>query len=254
MDFTPRVTLILPLLVACASRAPDPPVPAPDPEPVAHVAVPESVIVMDTVYIESAHNQELENGVARLQFQLMEKDALIRQLNERLDGATQEAVRAMAKLRTLATRAEAASAMAEAQIALDGLRAAGGDQALIAGAEKSLNRARREYEGENYGGAVYLANDAKGQARLSLAAVEGSDDGASAPDEQYFATPVTLRTVKRSNVRNGPGLNHKVLFTLEPEVALTGQAYTDQWVRVSLGDGRSGWIFHTLVKSREEAP
>ena len=68
-------------------------------------------------------------SLAKLQLRLLERDAQIKQLEERLnsqqemlDEAIQEVVRAKAKLRTLESKAEAASEMAEAEIAIKALK------------------------------------------------------------------------------------------------------------------------------------
>src|SRR5260370_22902099 len=98
------------LAAACIHPAPHPrtaPVPAPDSSRA------------------SAHEAELDQRVARLELRLLEREGQIDELQERLDDARQEGVRAMAKLQTLATRAEAASSVAEAEIALQPLQAAG---------------------------------------------------------------------------------------------------------------------------------
>jgi hypothetical protein len=71
-----------------------------------------------------------------------------------------EAVRAMARLRSLATRAEAASAMAEAEVTVQQVRQRS-PRADLAEADRLLHTAGTEFEAENYGGAVYLATQAK---------------------------------------------------------------------------------------------
>ena len=70
----------------------------------------------------------LEQRVARLELLVAERDAQVEDLQARLDEARQEVVRALAKLQTVASRAEAASAIAEAEIAVQALRAATGTQ------------------------------------------------------------------------------------------------------------------------------
>src|ERR1700745_4005783 len=68
----------------------------------------------------------LEQHAARLELKVLEQEAQVEELQTRLDDARREVVRAMAKLQSLATRAEAASGMAEAEIALQALRSAVG--------------------------------------------------------------------------------------------------------------------------------
>src|SRR5207249_2115448 len=72
------------------------------------------------------HDSVLERRVARLELLVAERDAQVEDLQARLDEARQEVVRALAKLQTVASRAEAASAIAEAEIAVQALRAATG--------------------------------------------------------------------------------------------------------------------------------
>src|SRR2546422_9689182 len=85
--------------------------------------------------------------VARLGLLVAERDAQVEDLQARLDEARQEVVRALAKLQTVASRAEAASAIAEAEIAVQALRAATGTQpgggAAVAHAGTPVPAARR---------------------------------------------------------------------------------------------------------------
>jgi hypothetical protein len=151
-----RIALALALAVtgvtACAGRqqasaptpvpanAPAPPPPAPAPAP--------------------ARNREADREIGRLRSQLQARDAQIVDLQRRLGEAMNEAVRVMARLRTLATRAEAASAMAEAEVTVQQVRQRAG-RADLQEAGRLLRSAGVEFEAENYGGAVYLATQAK---------------------------------------------------------------------------------------------
>src|SRR5437762_13510261 len=76
----------------------------------------------------AVHDTALEQRAARLELKLLEQEAQVAELQNRLDDARREVVRAMAKLQSLATRAEAASGMAEAEIALQALRSANGSK------------------------------------------------------------------------------------------------------------------------------
>lgn len=233
-------------LAACAG--------APPPE-VAPPPVPDTVVVVDTVVmeVESGTNAALEQRVARLQLTLLEKDAQVEGLRAQLDAAYQEVVRTMAKLQSQASRAEAASGMAEAEIAVRDLRAAGGRQvpAEVAQATALLERSTAEFNQENYAGSLFLATQARTVAEGARGRLTGGGNRTVQPGEEPFAVPVPLRTLSRSNVREGPGTNTRVLFTLDPGVALTGQSHTDDWVRVTDPSGRTGWVFHTLVGNRE---
>jgi uncharacterized coiled-coil protein SlyX len=209
------------------------------------------VVPPDTVRI---HDVELEQRAQRLELTLLERDAQIEELQTRLDETRQEVVRAMAKLQTLATRAEAASGLAEAEVAVQSLRTAGGQRATteLAQATKLLQQSGAEFNKQNYAGSLYLASQTKRLAGAAKGRLSGTGNG-SRPGESTFTTPVRLQTVRRSNVREGPGTNFKVLFTIEAGSSVTGYSYTDNWIRVTSEDGRAGWVMRNLVGRGPEA-
>ena len=210
--------------------------------------------VVDTVRVQSpsAVDTDLESQVARLQLQLLERDVQLRELAEQLDATRQEVVRNMAKLQSQASRAEAASGMAEAEIALEALGRVGGGRDLpeYGQAHRRIAESTAEFGTENYGGALYLATQARMIARAGQTRLRGRSAESLQAGESLFALPVPMRTTGRTNVRAGPGLQHDVLFTLDGGHAVVGQSYTSQWVRVVDDGGREGWIFHTLLGGR----
>lgn len=195
----------------------------------------------------------LEQRASRLELRLLEKEAQVEELQVRLDDARREVVRAMAKLQSLATRAEAASGMAEAEIALQSLRGNGGQQAVpeIGQAAQLLQLATAEFNRQNYGGALYLANQAKDAAAAGQGRVASVERGSLRRGEVPFALPLRLQAVGRANVRAGPGSGFAVAYTLEAGAPLTGYSYADQWVRVADDTGRPGWIYQSLVGRRQ---
>src|SRR5207247_6402492 len=108
----------------------------------------------------AARDTALEQRAARLELKVLEQGAQVDELQSRLDDARREVVRAMAKLQSLATRAEAASGMAEAEIALQALRTNGGANSsqpspeLLQG-NQLLQLASSEFDKQNYAGALY---------------------------------------------------------------------------------------------------
>ncbi len=224
------------LAAACTHPAPHPrtaPVPAPDSSRA------------------SAHEADLDQRVARLELRLLEREGQIDELQERLDDARQEVVRAMAKLQTLATRAEAASAMAEAEIALQPLQAAGATAAPeYAQARRLLDQSTVEFNKSNYGGALYLASQAKSLAGVGKGRLVGVDRSSLRPGEVSFAVPLSLQTVGHANVRDGPGTTFHVAFTLESGAVVVAYSYAEEWLRITDDGGRSGWVFRTLVGRR----
>ena len=211
-----------------------------------------------TPRVVSARDSLLEQRVARLDLQLAERDAQVEDLQARLDEARQEVVRALAKLQTVASRAEAASAIAEAEIAVQALRAAtgtpagGGSDAAQTGA--LLEQASAVFAKQNYGGALYLANQAKSLAGVGRSRLGGAGRPPLRPGEVSFAVPVRLQATARSNVRDGPGAGYRVLYTVESGAGLIGYSHIDQWVRVGDDSGRAGWMFLTLAGRRGMEP
>jgi hypothetical protein len=191
----------------------------------------------------------LAQQAARLELRLLEEEAQVGDLQAKLDEARLEVVRAMAKLQTLASKAEAASGMAEAEIALQALQTAAGQLGTPEApqAERLLHMSTKEFDSQNYGGSLYLANQAKNLAAAGQARLTSAGRGALRQGEVLFALPLRLRTLVRGNVRDGPGGNFKVLFTLDPGTPLLGYSYSDVWVRVGDETGRHGWIFSTFV-------
>ena len=231
-------------LVACGGRtqpAPPAPVAAAPPPPAPAPAAPETVTVRDPA-------MEREN--ARLRVQLLERSAQLADTERRLGEATTEVVRAMARLRTLATRAEAASAMAEAEVTLQQLRGRAGQQAPPEArqAETALRAGSAAFDAENYGGAVYLATQAKrvataGRGRLA----EGGGTTARA-GERALAVPVPLTTTSRANLRAAPGTASELVVTVPAGTSLTAYAYAQDWFRVTMADGRGAWVHQSLVR------
>lgn len=246
-----RYTLTVPAatlsLVGCTTGPPPAVVPAP---------AGDTVTVVDTVVLQvpADADEALEARLAALQFQVLERDAQIVELQQKLDAAMQEVVRAMARLQTVASRAEAASAMAEAEIALEGVTDVAGGQGApeVAQAVRLLEMSTTAFVNQNYGGALYLASQARSIARSGRIRFGGADPGARQPGEVLFAVPIPLQAGRRSNVREGPGLGFRILFTLEPGARLVGHSYVGRWVRVTDEQDRAGWIFHTLIEGRSE--
>jgi len=206
-----------------------------------------------------AARRELEEQVAKLQLRLLERDAQLRELRERqeslqkkLDEAILEAVRGKAKLRSLESRAEAASTMAEAEVAVKTIRGRTPERQSdpdLLQLERFLDLSAQEFEKENYGGALYLASQAKNLLTVTQGPPVSGDQLAPVAGEVLFAAPLLLQITKTSKVREGPGLEFRVVATLEKGTRVTGHSYKGQWVRVR-GDGLSGWVFQTLVSGQ----
>ena len=113
----------------------------------------------------------LERRIAELERQLAERDVQAKDLQTRLDDTRAEVVRTMAKLQTVASRAEAASGMAEAELALQSLKASAPQAPVVAQVAALVRQSTDEFNKQNYGGALYLAGQAKAMADVSRAAM-----------------------------------------------------------------------------------
>ncbi len=157
----------------------------------------------------------------------------------------------MARLRTLATRAEAASAIAEAEVTLQQLRGRAGQQAPpeVAQAEATLKSASTAFDAENFGGAMYLATQAKRVATIGRGRLADVGATSSRPNERPFALPVPLVTTSNANLRSAPAASASVVTTVPSGTALTAYSYEQDWLKVTTADGRSAWVIQNVVRS-----
>ncbi len=232
------------LLLAVAAWRPTCASPTPAPAPVEKPRVVPRV-TRETVTVR---DPELDRRLARVELRLLEKEAQVEDLEARLEDARAEVVRAMAKLQTVASRAEAASGMAEAEVALQSLRSSATLQPVDAAQVTRLVRqSSAEFDKHNYGGALYLATQAKTLAAAMRGRVAQGSRAGMRPGETAFALPIRLKVASQGNVREGPGTNFPILFAVEAGSALTGYSHTDEWIRITDAGGRTGWIFRSLV-------
>jgi uncharacterized protein YgiM (DUF1202 family) len=205
---------------------------------------------MDTVRVTTP-DPELQRRVSALELRVLERDAQLEELQQRLDEATREVVRSMAKLQTIATRAEAASGMAEAELALQALQSRSGAAPAqdYARGKRLLDMSTAEFNNQNYGGALYLATQVKTIARVGGSGLP-DERGALRPDEAPFALPLPLLVSSRANVRGGPGTGFPVAYMLEKGALITAYSYVADWLRITDAEGRPGWVFRSLTDRR----
>jgi hypothetical protein len=245
-----RTLVLLPLLTlgACASMNKEPAAPQRD-----VVAARSRELAAEKAKAREAASRAAaaERRAARLKLELWERDAMVEDLDARLEAARRDVVRAMAKLRTLATRAEAASAMAEADVALQSLSRTVRDAQETKQVRELMQQSTAEFSKQNYGGALYLANQAK--TLLARAPrLGGENRNGKRPGEKAFLVPVRLEATGSGHVRKGPGHNFAVSFAVKSGMALTGRSYLGEWVQVSDASGREGWITLSHLARRAE--
>lgn len=233
------VLLLAAATIGCAGK---PPAPAPAPARAPVRATVETVTVRDP---------ETAAELGRVKVQLLERTARIADLERRLSESTNEVVRAMARLRTLATRAEAASAIAEAEVTLQQLRGRAGSQAPpeVAQTEAALRAASQAFDAENFGGAVYLATQAKRTATTGRGRLADVGGTATRTGEHPFALPVPLTTSSTANLRAAPSGAASVVSTVPAGTALTAYSYEQDWLKVATTDGVSAWVHQSVVRT-----
>jgi hypothetical protein len=197
----------------------------------------------------AASSGALQARIDELELRLLQERAQNLEVQARLDDARREVVRAMAKLQSLASRADAASGMAEAEIALQALPPTAVGQSA-AEAVRLMQQSTAEFDDGNYGGALYLANEAKSAAAAARGQIAGADQVSARPSERSFAVPLPLQTTSSANVRDGPGVSFAVLFVVPNGAPLTGHSAAEQWLRVTDESGRHGWISQRLIRAR----
>ena len=208
----------------------------------------------------NAKKKALEKQVAETQLRELEKEALAKRLQQQQEnlqaqfkGAIEEVVSAKSKLRSLESKAEAASNMAETEIALKNIKmeypGAETDSGIIQ-ASHMLSMSSKEFEKENFGGALYLAVQASSVINSAKGRLVVRKPGALQPGEVPFALPLDLSVIKVSNMRKGPGAQYPVVATLQPNTPVTGFARKGDWVRITDENGLSGWIYQSLVGGR----
>lgn len=202
---------------------------------------------------QTAAAQELDAKLARLKLLSLEKELQKKELNAKLEEAMLEVVRAKAKLRSLETKAETVSALAEGEIALKALRTSVPDQendAKAAKAAELLKASAGELKKENYSGALYLATQAKALIREDEERSKQREKKAMMAGELAFAMPLPLQTVSQTKVKEGPSLDSKALFVVKQGTPFVGYSFKGPWVRVRAEDGRSGWLYYKVVDGR----
>jgi len=234
--------LVLPLAIfllsACASSAKPKTAVAVTPAPVKPRVVHDTVLVKDP---------ELERKLTLLELRLLEKEAQVEDLEVRLVDTRTAVVRAMAKTQTATSRAEAASGMAEAEVSLQSLRASQGQNPETMQVTHLVKQSSLEFDRKNYGGALYLANQAKAMAASYRARGAAANIGQPVAGETAFALPIRVKVESKGNIREGPGTNFGIDFGVEGGTVLTAFSYTEDWVRINDERGRNGWIFRGLI-------
>ena len=262
--------LLLGILVACVRQQTQPP---PQPQltipdcpayPTAKIAELESQIqaLENRLASNDAKMDGMERKIVDQDIRNLQKEALVNELQRRvgyqqklLDNAITEVVRTKSKLRSNESKAEAASTIAESEIAVKSMKGRI-DATDVEGveafekAEQLLKLSMVEFKAQNYGGALYLAVQSKNQVSAGRLRLQGRDVSEPVSGQIAFDPPLPLKLTKNTNLRDGPGFNNRVLTTSKPETAIIGYGYKENWIRVETEVGITGWVHQSLVMAR----
>jgi Bacterial SH3 domain len=203
---------------------------------------------------------EQNREIARLRQELAGREAELRDLRASqreqvkvIQESTREVTRAKVKLRRLATQAEAASYIAEVEVALESARASRGAataspflelaQAMIASTTAPFAQA-------DYG----IAMDRAAQAEQIIAIIADSETRSrSRPrvsGEVLLQVPVPLRVTVESRLRRRPRRSADFADRVRKDSPVVASAYKGSWLRVETEDGRSGWVEQSQLGAR----
>lgn len=203
-------------------------------------------------------DRKLASRIAAMQLELVVLAAEKQRLNDaldlarkQLDEAVLEVVRSKAKLGSLGSRAEAATALAESESLAKTLQGRAphvvNDEDYRA-AERLLALGNQEFRSDNFGGAYYLASNARTAfavlvARTSTVVPSAIGDR----PETRFAQPVELTFSSRGNIRERPSTEARAIRVAEKTALVKGISARDLWILVEFADGMRGWAFHDLL-------
>ena len=154
--------------------------------------------------------------------------------------STREVTRAKAKMRRLATQADAASYIAEVEVALKALRAAlpkSSAQPLLALAQGLLDSTATPFDKGDYATAMDRAAQAE---ELVMVVTESRARGTRArvPGELPLQVAIPVRAIADSRLRSKPMPKAPVVVMLKKDSLLVAQGYKGTWMRVET-DGRA---------------
>lgn len=229
------------LLAGCATapapEPPAPPAPAPVPAP-APPPAPACPVCVDRGDEIARLRQEL----AARESELRELRATQREQAKTVQETTREVTRAKVRARRLATQADAASYIAEVEVAQKSARgSAASGSPLLPLAQAFVEGASIAFAQGDYAGAMERAAQAE---QLVAAALDAASSSARmrVAGEVRIVPGIPLRAGAAARLLREPQPNAPVVASLDKDTALVAHGYKAAWMRVETGDGRVGWL------------
>jgi hypothetical protein len=242
------VWLLSSALSGCVAPPPAPPLP------------PSASVPLEATVPACQSCEEQTRAIARLRQDLANRDAELRELRSSqrdqvkvLQDSTREVARAKVKLRRLATQADAASYIAEVEVARESLHSSLGaksDVQLIVLAQGLLESTAVPFAQGDYGEAMDRA--AQAEELIALVAHYQVRPGSRprVPGEVPLQVAIPLKVTVDSNLRRQPLAKAPVVRVLKKDSLLVAHAYKGSWMQVETEDGRSGWVDQTRLGAR----
>lgn len=208
------------------------------------------------------HNAELQGEIDRLQSRLERQNVVTARLQMELVRYKEETKRRAASrqgaardnggntIRTAAasTKVETVAYLAEVTTEIETARGKSGpaEQEVFARADTLMQESNTALEAERFEQASLLAAQALELIDPKESATVG---GAPSVAEVYadFIAPLELKVATASNIRKTPSRRGRLLTTAAAETAVTAIGHKGCWIKISLQDGRQGWIYYTLL-------
>jgi len=185
----------------------------------------------------------------QLRLQLLQQEEEITRLTSSQEQAVQDVVRAKARLRSHAGKAETVANMAEVKIIqLSRKKAASTtmERQFLKRAEQYLSMGDAELDEENYEGAAYLVGKARELVRPTGSANEVINTATTEVEAKFYA-PIRMQVLNRSNIREKASLKARVVFLVDAKSQVHAIAYKGPWLKIRTGENKTGWIYYKLV-------
>ena len=198
----------------------------------------------------SEESDRQRSMIAELQLALLEKHAEMSILSKKNDTLVNDFVRNTKQIQKSGTRVETVRMLAETAAIIDSVKAY--DKNLewsqaIEKAEQYLVDGQVELNNGNIDGASYLANQA-----IEIIQVCDLDPESTKKQktktEFEFSPPLQMEVLKNANVRTEPSLESGVLYLAAAGTFVRAVGYSSEWVKISMKDGRHGWIYYSLLR------
>jgi hypothetical protein len=237
-------------LSGCVTPPPPPPAPLPPP---ASVPLEATVPACPSCEEQTRANARLRQDLANRDAELRELRSSQRDQVKVLQESTREVARAKVKLRRLATQADAASYIAEVEVAMESLRSSLGarsDVQLMVLAQGILESTAAPFAQGDFGEAMDRA--AQAEELIALVAHYQVRPGSRprVPGEVPLQVAIPLKVTVDSNLRRQPLAKAPVVRVLKKDTLLVAHAYKGSWMQVETEDGRSGWVDQTRLGAR----